>query len=36
MTNAPAHVRTLRLGDGPDEVQRMIVAQRELRAQGAA
>jgi alkylation response protein AidB-like acyl-CoA dehydrogenase len=31
-----AHVRTLRLADGPDEVHRRAIAQLELRRHGAA
>jgi len=30
-----AHVRSLRLADGPDEVHKMTIARRELRAHGA-
>jgi acyl-CoA dehydrogenase len=31
-----AHVRTLRLADGPDEVHKMTIARRELRDQAAS
>jgi acyl-CoA dehydrogenase len=31
LENLAAHIRTLRLADGPDEVHKMTIARRELR-----
>ena len=36
LASAFAHLRTLRLADGPDEVRKRAIAQRELRQHAAA